>query len=133
MTNRNDTLTFFVQEDGKEALVPKYYIEPLTQRLTSVAKKLPCLSKFFARYKDIFGQWFAVTPHIATTKPLVKLDLETLHKKVHFDPSTEIDLSKGGVYDHNAVDDLISWLKGNRRQEVVMHQLADQVGNLNSG
>ena len=80
MANRNDTLTFFVQEDGKEALVPKHYIEPLTHRLTSVAKKIPCLSKFFARYKDIFGQWFAVPPHIATTKPPGKLDLKTLHK-----------------------------------------------------
>ena len=30
MSSRNDTLTFFVREDGKEALVPKYYIEPLT-------------------------------------------------------------------------------------------------------
>ena len=133
MTSSNDTLTFFVQEDGKEALVPKYYIEPLTHRLTSVAKKVPCLSKFFARYKDIFGQWFAVTPHIATTEPPGKLDLETLHKKVRFDPSTDINLSKGGVYYPDAVDDLISWLEGNRCQEVVIHQLADQVGNLNPG
>ena len=113
LTSRNDTLTFFVQEDGKEALVPKHYIEPLTHRLTSMAKKVPCLSKFFARYKDLFGQWFAVTPHIATAEPPGKLDLETLHKKVKFDPSTDIDLSKGGVYDSDAVDDLISWLEGN--------------------
>ena len=98
-----------------------------------MAKKVPCLSKFFARYKDIFGQWFAVTPHIATTEPPGKLDLETLHKKVRFDPSTDIDLSKGGVYDPDAVDDLISWLEGNRHQEAVIHQLADQVGNLNPG
>ena len=82
IAKENDTLTFFVQEDGKEALVPKYYIEPLTHRFTNVAKKVPCLSKFFARCKDIFGQWFAVTPHIATTEPPGKLDLETLHKKV---------------------------------------------------
>ena len=126
-------MTFYVQEDGKEALVPKHYIEPLTHRLTSVAKKVPCLSKFFARYKDVFGQWFAITPHIATTEPPGKLDLKTLHKTVRFDPSTDIDLSKGGVYDPDAIDDLITWLEGNRRQEVVMHQLADQLGNLNPG
>ena len=34
---RNDIMTFFVQEDGHEALVPTHYIEPLTHRLTSVA------------------------------------------------------------------------------------------------
>ena len=102
-------------------------------RLTSVARKVPCLSKFFARYKDIFGQWFAVTPHIATTVPPGTLDLETIHKKVRFDTSSDIDLSRGGYYDPDAVDALISWLKGNRRQDVVMYQLADQVGSLNHG
>ena len=85
IANENDSLTSLVQADGQKALVPKFYIEPMTHRLTSVAKKVPCLSKFFARYKDIFGQWFAVTPHIATTEPPGKLDIETLHKRVRFD------------------------------------------------
>ena len=113
--------------------MPKYYIEPLTHRLTSVSKKVPCLSKFFARYKDIFGQWFSVTPHIATTEPSGKLDLKTIQKKVRFDTFSDMDLSRGGVYDPDAVDDLISWLEGFRRQDVEMHQLADQVGSLNPG
>ena len=91
------------------------------------------MSKFFAIYKDIFGEWFAVTPQIATTEPPGKLDLETLHKRVRFDSSSDIDLSRGGVHDPDSVDDLISWLEGNRRQDAVMHQLADQVGNLNPG
>ena len=56
-----------------------------------------------------------------------------MQKKVIFDPANDIDLSKGGVYDPDAVDDLITWLEGNRRQEVVAHQLADQVGDLNPG
>ena len=55
------TPTAFVQEDRKEVITPQHYIEPLTHRITSVAKKVPCLSKFFARYKDIFGQCFALT------------------------------------------------------------------------
>ena len=131
IAKENHTLTFFVQVDDQEALMPKFYIEPLTHRLTSVAKKVPCLSKFFARYKDIFGQWFAVTPHIATIEPPGELDLETIHKKVSCDPSSDIDLSREGVYDPGAVDDLISWLERNRCQGVVLHQLADQVGSLN--
>ena len=66
-------------------------------------------------------------------EPPGTLDLESLQKKVEFDHANDIDLSRGGVYDPNAVDDLISWLEGNHRQEVVVHQLADQVGNLCPG
>ena len=73
--------------------MPRHYIDPLTHRLTSVAKRVPCLSKFFARYKDMFGQWFAVTPQVATTEPPGTLDLETIQKKVRFDTSLEIDFS----------------------------------------
>ena len=96
------------QEDGEEVVAPRYYIEPLTHRITSVAKKVACLSQFFARYKDIFGQWFAVTPQLSITEPPGTLDLESLQKKVHFDHANDIDLSRGGVYDPDAVDDLIS-------------------------
>ena len=129
----NYTLTSYTQADGEEVIAPRYYIEPLTHRITSVAKKVPCLSQFFARYKDIFGQWFAVTPQLSITEPPGTLDFESLQKKAHFDHVNDIDLSRGGVYEPDAVDDLISWLEGNRRQEVIVHQLADQVGNLNPG
>ena len=96
-------------------------------------KKSPASRSSFARYKDIFDQWFAVTPQLSVREPPGTLDLESLQKKVLFDPANDIDLSKGGVYDPGAVDDLITWLEGNRRQEVVVYQLADQVGNLNPG
>ena len=133
VASNNYTLTSFTQEDGEEVVAPRFYIEPLTHRITTVAKKVPCLSQFFARYKDIFGQWFAVTPQLTITEPPGTLDLESLQKKVLFDSAFDIDLSKGGVYDPNAVDDLITWLEGNRRQEVVIHQLTDQVGDINPG
>ena len=129
----NYTLSSCTQEDGEEVVAPRYYIEPLTYRITSVAKQVPCLSQFFARYKDIFGQWFRVTPQISITEPPGTLDLESLQKKVKFDPVNDIDLSRGGVCDPDAVDDLITWTEGNCCQEVVVHQLADQVGNLNPG
>ena len=129
----NYTLTAFIQEDGEQVVAPRYYLEPLTHRITTVAKKVPCLSKFFARYKDIFGQWFAVTPQLPITEPPGTLDLETIRKKIRFDIPSQVDLSRGGVYEPEAVDDLISWLEGNRRQDVVMHQIADQVGDLHPG
>ena len=129
----NYTLTAFIQEDGEQVVAPRHFLEPLTHRITTVAKKVPCLSKFFARYKDIFGQWFAVTPQLPITEPPGTLDLETIRKKIRFDIPSQVDLSRGGVYEPEAVDDLISWLEGNRRQDVVMHQIADQVGNLNPG
>ena len=129
----NYTLTSYTQEDGEEVVAPRYYIKPLTHQITSVAKKVPCLSQFFARYKDIFGQWFVVTMQISITEPPGTLDLGSPQKKVKFDPANDIDLSRGGVYDPDAIDDLITWLEGNCRQEVVVHQLPDQVGNLNPG
>ena len=113
IAKENHTLTTYFQVDGQEVVVPKFYVEPLTHRLTSMAKKVPCLSKFFARYQDIFGQWFAVTPSIATTEPAGKLDLETLRKRLSFNMSSDVDLSRGGVYDPDAVDDLITWLEVN--------------------
>ena len=133
IAKENSTLTTYFQADGQEAVVPNFYVEPLAHRLTSVAKKVPCLSKFFARYQDIFGQWFAVTPNLATTEPPGKLDLKTLNKRVSFSAASDVDLSRGGVYDPDAVDDLITYLEGNRRQDVVLHQIADQVGDLSPG
>ena len=91
------------------------------------------LSQFFARFKNIFGQWFAVTLQLSITEPPSTLHFESLQKKAHFDHANDIDLSRGGVYDPGAVDNLISWLEGNRRQEVIVHLLPDQVGDLNPG
>ena len=133
IANENTTMTSYYQVDGQAAVVPKFYLEPLTHRLTSVAKKEPCISKFFARYQDIFGQWFAITPSIATTDPPGKLDLETLRKKVLFSDALNVDLSRGGVYDPDAVDDLITYLEGHRRQDVILHQITNQVGDLSPG
>ena len=133
IARNNYTLTSYRQEDGEEVSVPQYYIEPLTHRITSVAKKVPCLSQFFARYQDIFGQWFAVTPQLPITEPPGTLDLESLQKKVKFDHANDIDPSRGEIYNLDAVDDLITWLEGNLHQEAVVHQLAGQVGNLNPG
>ena len=74
-----------------------------------------------------------VTPHLSITEPPSTLNFESLQKKVTFDHANDIHFSRGGVYNPDAVDDLISWLEGNRCQGVVVHQLADQVGNLNPG
>ena len=127
-------MTTYFQADGHEAIIPKFYVEPLTHRLISVAKKVPCLSKFFARYQDIFAQWFAVTPSISPTEPPGKLDLEVLQKKVSFsDCFGRRSCPEEGIYEPEAVDDLITWLEGNRRQEVVMHQITNQVGDLSPG
>ena len=49
VAQNNYTLTSFKHEDGEQVIAPRNYIEPLTHRITSVAKKVPCLSQFFAR------------------------------------------------------------------------------------
>ena len=83
VAQNNYTLTSFKREDGEQVIAPRYYIEPLTHQITSVAKKVPCLSQFFARYKDIFGRWFAVTPQISITDPPGTLDFESLQKRAN--------------------------------------------------
>ena len=82
VAQNNYTLTSFKQEDGEQVIAPRYYIEPLTHRITSVAKKVPCLSQFFARYKDIFGRWFAVTPQISITDPQGPLILSLCKRRL---------------------------------------------------
>ena len=42
----NYTLTSFTQEDGEEVIAPRYYIEPLTHRITSVAKRFLVFCNF---------------------------------------------------------------------------------------
>ena len=37
------------------------------------------------------------------------------------------------MYNPNAIEDLIWWLEGSHHQEIVIHQLAEQVGDLNPG
>ena len=44
IARNNYTLTSYTEEDGEEVVAPRYYIEPLTHRITSVGKKVPCLS-----------------------------------------------------------------------------------------
>ena len=111
MARNNYTLTSYHQEDGEEVIAPRCYIEPLAHRITSVAKMVSCLSQFFARYKDIFGQWFAAIPQLSIKEP----HLDSLQKKVEFAHANDIDLSRGWAYNPDAVGNLKSWLEGNCR------------------
>ena len=133
ISNKTDILNY-QQENGEEAVVPKYFLEPLTHRITLVAKMQPCISKFFARYKDIFNRWFAVTPKLDLTEAPENLDLSKLQQAKNYEFSmSKLDLSQGGIYDPADVDNLILWLENNRREDVVVSQLAHQVGTLHAG
>ena len=124
----------YQQDNGEVVEVPKYYLEPLTHRITTVAKEQPCIKRFFARYKDVFGKWFAITPTIEPADSPDPLDVTQIsHNPDYQFPFWDADLSKGGIYEPEAIDELILWLENNRREEVVVSQLATQVGTLHAG
>ena len=89
-----------MQANGERESVPQYFLEPLTHRITTVAKEKPCISQFFARYRDIFSRWFAVTPQLDIVTAPGVIDLTELGT-AHSQPTNmiDIDLSKGGIYD----------------------------------
>ena len=37
---------------------PSYFLEPVTHRISQTAQEIPCIPRFFSRYKDIFDRWF---------------------------------------------------------------------------
>ena len=58
VVKNNYTLTAYKQEDGGQVMAPRYHIVPFTHRITSVAKKVPCLSQFFCLVQGHF--WLMV-------------------------------------------------------------------------
>ena len=48
-------------------------------------------------------------------------------------PGMPMDLSREGVYDPDAVDNLVSWLESYWRQDTIVNQLAEQVGSIHHG
>ena len=124
----------YQQDNGETVEVPKYFLEPLTHRITTVAKEQPCITRFFARYKDIFGKWFAITPTIEPADSPDPLEVSQITQNPDYQfPFWDKDMSKGGIYEPEAIDELILWLENNRREEVVISQLATQVGTLHAG
>ena len=124
----------FQQDNGEMVEVPKNFLEPLTHRITTVAKEQPCITRFFARYKDLFGKWFAITPAIEPADSPDPLDISRVTQNPDYQfPFWDSDMSKGGIYEPEAIDELILWLENNRREEVIVSQLATQVGTLHAG
>ena len=131
---KREKLREYIQANGEKESVPKFFLEPLTHRITTVAKEIPCISKFFSRYRDIFSRWFAVTPQLEIVNPPSTIDMSELQNEERRITSlVDIDLSKGGLYDPASIDELVSWLENNRREEVILGQITHQVGNLHPG
>ena len=123
----------YTQNDGESVTSPKYFLEPVTHRITKVAKELPCLNGFHAKYRDVFNEWFSVTPRIVKSEPPEIMTLDDLGKPRVTSYSPTEDFSQGGIYSPDQVDELVRYLENGRLQDAVVHQIAGQVGNLKPG
>lgn len=120
----------FTKVDGTENEAPKHFLEPLTHRITSTAAKVPCVAKFFARYKDYFGRWFVITPRLKTVDAPDKLSVELLHRQANFSAFEETDFSQGGLYSTDEIDSLQNYLEMGRIQNAITIKLAEQATQL---
>ena len=111
---------------------PKHFLEPLSHRLSSMARETPCVERFFSRYKDIFDRWYAITPQFVSSESPDILDFEKIsYKNLMEDDDT--DFSQGGIYTSEQVDSLQNFLEFQRLQDVVTHKLATQAGKVAPG
>ena len=124
------SLEKFDKIDGTTVEAPKYFMEPLTHRITQTATQMPCIPRFFSRYVDLFGRWFAVTPTFEQVPNPRTLNVDVLNKRVNFSFTSDDDFSKGGMYTNEEVDSLQRYLELGRVQEAISYKLAEQAGNV---
>ena len=111
---------------------PTLFIEPVTHRISQTAQEIPCIPRFFSRYKDLFGRWFALTPKYERTDPPKVLNVQMINRAVNISDD-EPDFSQGGVYNSEDIDSLQRYLELGRLQQAVSYKLAAQAGNLDPG
>ena len=81
----------------------RWYLEPLTRRLTRFASVVSCTIHFSAKYKSLTGKWISVSPEIRSA-PRPKLTAKPIEilTQLHADK----DFSKGGIYSKS---DMKAW------------------------
>ena len=107
----------------------QYFIEPITHRITKTATEIPCIDSFFARYVDLFENWFAVTPTFQPTQAPPQLDLPEINKPINFSKiGNEPDFSSGeaGIYYDTDITSLQHYLEMGRVQKALTFKLAEQ-------
>ena len=127
-----DDLTKLLKVDGTHEEIPVQFMEPLTHRVTSTAAEIPCVTSFFARYRDIFGRWFAVTPRLKPTSRPAPLTVTNMGGIQNISLTKDDDFSQGGLYSQNELEALQRYLELGRVQEALTYKLAAQVGRINA-
>ena len=110
---------------------PSLFMEPITHRISLTSHEIPCIDRFFSRYKDIFGRWFALTPTLQKVDEIPeKIEIRTLDQRIHLsmDEQDNLDFSHGGIYTNEEIDSLQTYLEIGRVQEAITFKLATQTG-----
>ena len=109
---------------------PSYFLEPVTHRISQKAQEIPCILRFFSRYKDIFDRWFAITLTFERTDPPEIVNVQMLNRAINV-TYDDTDFSQGGIYSKEDIDSLQRYLQMCRLQQASSYKLAPQAGNLN--
>ena len=109
---------------------PTLFMEPVTHRISLTSHEVPCVDRFFSRYRDIFGRWFALTPIIQKIDEVPRnIEVRTLSKRVHLslDEKDDLDFTHGGIYTNEEIDSLQTYLEIGRVQEAITFKLAHSI------
>ena len=109
---------------------PSYFLEPVTHRISQTAQEIPCIPRFFSRYKDIFDRWFAIIPTFERTDPPEIINVQLLNRAINV-AYDDTDFSQGGIYSNKDIDTLQRYLEMGRLQQAISYKCASQAGNLN--
>ena len=107
----------------------RWYIEPLTHRLTRVATRVPCTKRFYARYRDVLDRWFAVTPTLRAVDDPEDIIVKPSDRFNHDYKDSNFGPGKG-IYDSDQIDGIQDHLEFGRVKEALTQKLADQVWGL---
>ena len=94
-----------VGAEGTDYVPPQqmqYYMEPITRRLTTVAKEVPCTQYLPAVYENKKGNWMQTTPilmNAQTPEILGKDEVE----RIHFNRTQHGIFEEGGIYSLEAL------------------------------
>ena len=114
------------EEAPSDDTPPESFLEPLTHRLTQISAALPCRPGFHARYQDIFGRWFSVSPTLLEAgEPGDITIVEKLqNSSLHITPDE--DFSQNGIYSNKELDELQAYLEFGRKERVLTYKLTEQ-------
>lgn len=108
---------------------PRWFLEPLTHRLTTIGIRRPCFEEFVGKFKNSRGEWIRVTPALEhALAPADAVSLRSIHLQRNYSMSFSENLhdySKGGIYSDNITNNYNDQLDRARRVEAWANVMMD--------